>query len=335
MKTDSQERGRVFLSAIGRVNRIHKTVAAGGFPSTAQLAELCGVSIRTIKRDLDALRYDQSAPLKYDTVKRGFYYTEPTWSPGVHRLSDGDLLAFFIAENALRLTGQTPEALQLRKSLNKLASMLPDEVSINLFTLAESLSFQNPAFEKSEPETLQRLAKAATEQTTVRFKYFSRHSGKITERSADVYQLHNFSGDWYAISFDHKSSAMRDFHIGRISNLEVLNQSFEINKSLWNREEYRRREFNMMRGGRLTTVQILFDPYQSQWIRNRTALHEEETREELPDGSLRLTFPVGENGLEAVARFCLQYAGNCVAEKPKKLREIIRAKLDRAMEQHD
>lgn len=90
----------------------------------------------------------------------------------------------------------------------------------------------------------------------------------------------------------------------------------------------------MMRGGKLVTVEIHFDVYQSQWIRERQHFHPDERREDLPDGSLRLLFKIGEKGLEAVARFCLTYAGHCRAEKPKKLKEIVREKLLKGLNLH-
>jgi predicted DNA-binding transcriptional regulator YafY len=249
-------------------------------------------------------------------------------------MSERELLAVFIAENALKLTGHLPEAEDLRKALAKLVSYLPEQVSYDLATLSENISFQNPAYELSEPEILHKLANSATAQTTVEFDYYAQYKQKIEHRRVDVYLLHNFGGDWYAIGYDYKRREIRIFHAGRISNLELTGQGFEIRKKLWNKEEYLRGHFNMMLGGRKTKVEIWFDPYQAQWIRSRKHFHPEEQREELPDGSLRLSFQVGEKGLEAVARFCLQYAGSCIAEKPKKLREIIREKLQKGLELH-
>ncbi len=90
----------------------------------------------------------------------------------------------------------------------------------------------------------------------------------------------------------------------------------------------------MYRGGRLTEVSILFDAYQAQWISEKSFIHPSETREPQPDGSLRLKFEIGERGLEAVARFCLKYAGNCRVETPQKLRRIMREKLEKCLSMH-
>jgi len=326
--------GRVYLRAFHRLYEIDRQINAGKFPSVNQLAELLGVTERTVKRDLAVMRDSFNAPLIYERKKCGFRYAKIGWTLPLSRLSEGELLAFFIAENALRLTGHTPEALQLKTALAKLAALLPEEVSVNLNCLGESVSFQNLPFVSVLPQLLQRLSQASIARQTIEFDYYSPHNRQQSHRRVDIHLLHNFAGDWYAVSFDHKRQEMRDFHVGRISNLRETEECFDLQKN-WNADGYLQRGFYMTRGGRLTTVKICFDSYQAQWVRERQCFHPEESREELPDGSLRLTFKIGEKGLEAVARFCLTYAGHCRAEKPAKLREIIRKKLKQALFQHE
>ncbi len=233
----------------------------------------------------------------------------------------------------LRATGHAPEAVLLRAALAKLAAYLPPEVSVNLATLGEALTFQPLPHVAVEPAILQTLARAAAEHRTVAFDYHSQHSNEDRRREADVLLLHNFAGDWYAIAYDYLRGEARDFHAGRIKRLTLTDKYFDPPAG-WNAEEYLRRGFYMMRGGRLTTVQIIFDSYQARWMKERIAFHPDERREDLPDGSLRLSFRVGSNGLDAVARFCLAYAGHCRAERPAALRRIIRERLTRALEQH-
>ena len=325
---------KAYFHALVRLSKIHDEIASGSFPSVRQLAERTGGKERTIKRDLDVLRHQLNAPIVYERRKKGFRYAEIGWTLPLSNLDEKEILAAFIAENALKLTGHLPEAADLKKALAKLVSYLPEQISYDLATLSDNISFQHPAYELSEPEIRQQIAKSATELTTVEFDYFAPHTQQQTHRKVDVYLLHNFGGDWYAISYDHERKAMRDFHVGRISNLKFTNNGFEIRKKIWNKEDYLRKGFNMVRGGKLTMVEIWFDPYQAQWIRKRKHFHTDEQREELPDGSLRLSFETGENSLEAVARFCTTYAGNCIAEKPVKLRAIIREKLKKATEMH-
>ena len=225
---------------------MHKEIAAGVFPNIPKLAELFEVTERTIKRDLAALRDEFNAPLKFDRRKNGFYYSVAGWSPPLHRLSEGDLLSFFIAENALKLTGQNSQALQLKTSLAKIASMLPDEISVDLATLGENVSFQNTPFLTIDPKMLQFVAGTSMAQQTIEFDYYSPHNQQRTHRKADVYVLHNFAGDWYAISFDHEKQDYRDFHIGRMSSIGVTGECFE-RRNDWHAEDYLARGFSMMR----------------------------------------------------------------------------------------
>lgn len=331
MKNYSRE--RVYLRAIERIHTVTKEINTGTYPGTKRLAEILKVSTRTVRRDIEFLRNEFDAPLKYDRERKGYFFSQPGWRLPQLKLTEGELLAFFIAENALKFTGHTPEALQLKNSLQKIAALLPGVVSVNLASLGENVSFQNLPFASVEPHTLNRLAIAAISQTAVEFDYYSPHSQQHSHRVVSIHTLHNFAGDWFAISFDHEKQAFRDFHAGRLKNLKETEVPFQQQKD-FDAEDYLKRGFFMMRGGRFVTVQIHFDAFQAQWIREREFFHPDEQREELPDKSLRLSFKIGENGLDAVARFCLTYAGHCRVEKPKKLKDLVIKKLQKGLDLH-
>jgi predicted DNA-binding transcriptional regulator YafY len=279
------------------------------------------------------MRDQLGAPLVFDRAHNGWRYREPGWALPPVEFNEGELLAFFTAAEVLRATGHAPEAILLRAALSKLAAFLPPEININAAMLGEALTFQPLPHVMVEPATLQTLARAAAERRTISLDYHSQHRNKQTQREADVLLLHNFAGDWYAIAYDHLRHEMRDFHAGRIRRLTLTTKYFEPPAG-WNADDYLRRGFFMKRGGRITTVSIVFDSYQARWMKERIAFHPDERREDLLDGSLRLTFPVGRDGLDAVARFCLAYAGHCRAERPAALRKLIRDRLTKALEDH-
>jgi len=324
---------RVHVRAYARIGVIHREINSGVYPDNARLAGLLEVTERTVKRDVRMMRDRMNAPIKYDRKEQGYYYGQLGWQPAPVQISEGELLALFTADHALRHLGHTPEAALLRNALTKLTQYLPEQIQFNLTTLGDALTYQETAHTSVEPTTLRTLARAAAEQRTIECEYYSQHRGKDTQRAIDVLLLHNFAGDWYAIAYDHLRGEVRDFHAGRMRNLRETARYFAPPDN-WNADNYLRRGFYMMRGGRLTTVSIVFDAYQAQWIRERHTFHPDEQREDLEGGELRLSFPVGSNGLEAVARFCMAYAGHCYAERPHALRKIIRQKLQLALQQH-
>lgn len=331
--SNGQSSARVHTRALSRLQQIHQEISAGHFPNARSLARLLERSDRTIKRDLQFMRDQLGAPLVFDRVRKGWRYRKPGWALPPVEFNEGELLAFFTAAEVLRATGHAPEVILLRAALAKLAAFLPSEINVSAATLGEALTFQPLPHVIVEPATLQALARAAAEHRTISLDYYSQHRNEQTHREADVLLLHNFAGDWYAVAYDHLRREVRDFHAGRIRRLSLTTKYFDPPAN-WNADDYLRRGFFMMRGGRITTVSIVFDSYQARWMKERIAFHPAERREDLSDGSLRLTFPVGRDGLDAVARFCLAYAGHCRAERPAALRKLIRERLTKALTDH-
>lgn len=325
-------KGQIFVSerrghfhSYQKIQSIYRIIAEGNYPSVKQIIEKTEISRRSVFRYIEYLK-ELNAPLKYNRKRKGYYFTDLHWQLPTFTLTEGDLLAFFIAEQALRLTGHSPQAQQLRKSLSKLAALLPMQVSVNLSTLGTNISFQTLPFASANPQILELLTKAAINQQIVKFDYYSPHNRQWSHRIAGILLLHNFIGDWFAVSFDQDKRETRDFHVGRMKNVRLMEKEAIVPDD-FDAEVYLAQGFFMMKGGKLTEVSILFDDYQAQWIRERGAFHPQEEREELADGSLRLKFKIGEMGLEAVARFCLTYAGNCRVEKPETLKQIMNEKL--------
>lgn len=328
-KTDK----RIHLRPLIHLSKIHRLIINETYPNNKEIASELELSERTIKRYIAQMRDDFNAPIEYSREKKGFYYTHPTWEMPLVPLTEGELLAFFIATVALQGKGGTYEDERLRRALAKIGSGLPEQISINLNYLFESTSFQSPPHVLVEGGILDRLYQAIIEKEIVSFDYFTPGKGETKDRRIEPLLLHNHEGTWYVIAFDYLRQTEIVFHAGRISKLNMTGDYFKKRKS-FNKEKYLNESFGMYRGGKLTEVEIIFDEYQSKWMRERNFFHPQEEREELFDGRMKLKFTVGENGLEAVARFCLQYAGNFVAVKPRKLREMIKGKLEKAMEDH-
>ena len=65
------------MNANTRIQWLHKKMTMNSFPNAQRLAERFGISHRQAQRDMDYLRRELGAPVAYDSVKKGFYYTRP------------------------------------------------------------------------------------------------------------------------------------------------------------------------------------------------------------------------------------------------------------------
>lgn len=66
-----------------RLILIHRAIASGSYPNSENLRQLCkrklglrGLGLSTISRDIEFLRNRFYAPIEYDHIKRGYFYSE-------------------------------------------------------------------------------------------------------------------------------------------------------------------------------------------------------------------------------------------------------------------
>lgn len=60
-----------------RIQWLHKQIFEDRYPNAFRISEKFEISHRQAQRDIDYLKNKMSAPVAYDPVKKGFFYTEP------------------------------------------------------------------------------------------------------------------------------------------------------------------------------------------------------------------------------------------------------------------
>lgn len=324
---------RAHRYAFGRLRHIVQEIGSGAYPTKDDLARIVGRGKRTVQRDLETLRNEYSAPIEFDRIRNGFYLADPGWRLPRLTLSEGELLGFFAAEQIIRRLGATPEVDLARNALRRLATLLPENVVVDLSAAADAIEFAPPSGLVASPETLRRLVSAANRRETLSILYRSRHSGTERWRDVDVLLIYCHLGEYYAICRSPEYAEPRDFHAGRILDLRETGRMFEPPAD-WDREAYLRQGFGMFRGGASVRVVVVFDVSEAPYARERM-IHPTETRIELPDGRLRVEFDTTEAALEQVTRWALQYGEHVVVERPAELRRMLRKQLERALAQYE
>jgi HTH domain len=87
---------------LARIMTIDEALRASSGPNTRTLAQQIGVNRRTIRRDIDCLRDQLNAPIEWDGVRNGYYYTEPTYRLSFPQLNQGEMLALYLSERLTR-----------------------------------------------------------------------------------------------------------------------------------------------------------------------------------------------------------------------------------------
>lgn len=116
---------------IRRMVQMVKEGAAGGKPPncTDFTAEF-GVSRRTVARDLDFLRDEERAPLKYDEARHGFRLTDETYALPPVSITRREAFSFGLARKLLAHYEGTPLHLDMRSVLDKIAESLAGDITV-------------------------------------------------------------------------------------------------------------------------------------------------------------------------------------------------------------
>jgi hypothetical protein len=79
--------------ALPRIYKIDATTIYGKYPNSDDLARMYETCISTISRDIEFMRDQLGAPIEYDALNRGYYFTEKAFLLPASITGAEDLLA--------------------------------------------------------------------------------------------------------------------------------------------------------------------------------------------------------------------------------------------------
>jgi predicted DNA-binding transcriptional regulator YafY len=299
-----------------RLLRIHREIVSGRCPSLDELAGLCEVHTRTVKRDLRMLREDFGAPLRYARLQGGYCYTRP-FSLMPSPLSEQEMLALSITMEIADTFRNSPFVPALKSALQQLRLMYPQSMAE---ACGDIPSYVSALPEPAPPESLEaliyfnELISAIRERRQVQMKYYTISRDEESVRIVDPYLLYLYRGMWYMHGYCHTRKVVRDFAIWRIRKLVALPTFFKRPDLESVRANLASRFANIQ--DEIVQVSVWFDEEASRWIRERI-WHPSQYLEDHPDGSCTLTMTVA--GLTSVTSWVLGFGRHAKALSPREL----------------
>ncbi|NJK94984.1 MAG: HTH domain-containing protein [Bacteroidales bacterium] len=127
---------------LARMLKLHEELQAGRHPNCRRMGEALEVSSKTIQRDLEFMRDQLGLPIEYDGARFGYGYTEPVGHFPTVQVSEGEVVALFVAQKALQQYQGTSLERPLAGAFEKIAGSLKDEVSLDLTDWDRAISFR-------------------------------------------------------------------------------------------------------------------------------------------------------------------------------------------------
>jgi predicted DNA-binding transcriptional regulator YafY len=317
---------------LARMLVIDQSLRACSWPNASTLGKRLEAHPRTIRRDLVYMRDQLHAPIEFDPRRNGYHYTEPSYRLPFLQLTEGELVALFLAEQHLRQYRGTPYGPNLAHAFAKITAGLNEPIEVDGHRLSKAISFRTSAPPMFDVSIIKTLIAAIVRRRRVVIDYWSASRDAESRREVDPYHLMSCDGQYYLIAYCHMRGGIRQFVPGRIRAL-TLTETIFIPSDTFQVDAYLADSLAVFRGddSTLHTVRLRFTGAAARFARERL-WHPGQTIETTPDGDLLVSFAVSH--LREAERLVLSWAPECEALDPPELREQVARALAGALEMH-
>ncbi len=303
---------------LARIWYIHERLSSGRYPNCNLLAGELEVSPKTVGRDIAFMRDDLGLPIDYHETRFGYFYTEPVQQFPLFQVTEGELLALFIAHKSLEPLHGTSFEEKMSGALEKISKMLGDTVSFSWSEMDRAFSFRKLAATKADLEHFERLSQAVLKLREVEFDYRKLGAAGPELRCVQPYHLGNVENGWYLFGFDLNRGQIRTFALQRMQKVKLTRRGFK--RPDFSIEEHLGDSFGVFRDGKgkKQHIRIHFDPFAAQLVRERR-WHSSQKIKELPDGELELSLTLGN--LFEIERWVLSWGEHAEVLAPASFRK--------------
>jgi predicted DNA-binding transcriptional regulator YafY len=201
------------LSTSARLLRLLSHLQVPGIHRGSVLAARLGISVRTLRSDIAALRELGYPVHAVPGVAGGYRLGSGNRLPPL-LLDDEEAVAVAMGLSLSAAHGLADTADASVRALSKVLAMLPDRLRPRLASLARATCSAPTGRAAVATDTLQAIAAAIHAQEQLRFAYRDA-SGVESHREVEAYQLILRAGHWYLLAWDATRDDWRTFRIDR------------------------------------------------------------------------------------------------------------------------
>ena len=196
-------------------------------PTYKDFADAVDISPRSVRRDVDTMRYTLCLPIQR-CPRGGFRYTRRNVAFAAAAISSGEFLALHVAA---RMLGAHAEAAGLgdgvRGALRKVRLDLRTPRLLDFGHLEQALFVRvESSGEPANPDLVPFLLMAALTGEELRFSYQGLADRAPRERTVEPLYVACIRGTWYLRARDVRSGQRRTFHLGRMSDVQPTTRRF-------------------------------------------------------------------------------------------------------------
>jgi predicted DNA-binding transcriptional regulator YafY len=179
----------------------------------AELAGRLGVTVRTVRRDVERLR-DLGYPVHASRGLAGYRLGAGSALPPL-LLDDDEAVAVTVGLRTATAGSVAGIEETSRRALAKIEQVMPSRLRHRVETLARAMVRVDGGGGEVAAETLMLIADACRRRVEIRFEYASPRGGD-TVRSVEPHSLVNVGRHWYLVGWDTDRADWRTFRLDRL-----------------------------------------------------------------------------------------------------------------------
>jgi predicted DNA-binding transcriptional regulator YafY len=220
-------------SRVLRLEAVKALLADRDVTTVGDLAADLGVSMRTVQRDLVALR-DLGMPIESDRGRGGGIRLEPGWSLGRVHLNESEALGMLLSLTIAEKIGSPLLVDDLRSVRRKVSAAFAPAQSRRIRALRRRVLVGGPASDRvlttytpPQASITQGLMRAFLYQHVASIRYQDQ-SGTVTDREIETQYLYYNLPVWYALAWDRLREDVRFFRLDRLQRIQALAADFRL-----------------------------------------------------------------------------------------------------------
>ncbi|HZU11211.1 MAG TPA: YafY family protein [Chloroflexota bacterium] len=196
---------------------------ARGKMTAERLADILGVSVRTVYRDMNSLSLAH-VPVSMDHGPGGGYFLPDDSVVGPIAFTGEEALALALGRSVVGDSSLFGGAERLQQALIKLEAALPEEYRRDVRVARERILVDSSAWHRrpEAPRLLDSIRQAVWEGRRITILYPRSERPGSDLRPVDPYGLVYKAGIWYLVAYCHLRRDFRIFHLSRIEAQETL-----------------------------------------------------------------------------------------------------------------
>lgn len=308
------------LKRITRLLKLLQALQAGNGEDAEGIARACGVSRRTVFRDLETLRA-AGVPLGFDKDGARYFIAADFFLPPTN-FTPAEALSIIALAGQLGADDRLPFFRPARSAALKLQSSLPAPLRNELQRIAKSIHLRINAIDRlpGQEAVYQQIVDAIAQRRVLRIAYGSLTEWEVIETKLRPYQLLFNRHSWYVIGRSSLHGEPRTFNLARIKSIELTSERYRMPRG-FSVDRYLGNAWSLMsQPGPDFHVVVRFLPLVAQNVAE-VAWHKTQKLEFRDDGSL--DFHVTVSGLNEIVWWILGYGDQAQVLKPAKLRRLV------------